>query len=125
MSHIVTIETQIRDPIAIAAACRRLGWTKPSGGKAKLFSGQAQGVIVHAPDWRYPIVCATQTGTLHYDNYEGCWGDPARLDAFLQAYAVEKAKIEAHKHGHTVMERSLPNGAVKLTVHVASEGGAV
>ena len=34
---------------------------------------------------------------MHYDTYRGHWGDPNRLDAFLQAYAVERAKIEARK----------------------------
>ena len=124
MSHIVTIQTQVRDPIAVSAACRRLGWPKAATGKAKLFNGEVEGVIVQVPDWRYPIVCDTKTGTLNYDNYEGAWGDPARLDAFLQAYAVEKAKIEARKRGHSVTEQPLANGAIKLTVHVANSGGA-
>jgi hypothetical protein len=35
--------------------------------------------------------------------------------------AVEKAKIEARKHGHSVVEHSLPDGSIKLTVQV---GGA-
>jgi len=125
MSHIVSIQTQVRDPVAIAAACRRLGWSQPVAGTARLFSGQAEGVIVEVPDWRYPIVCETASGTLRYDNYEGAWGDPARLDAFLQSYAVEKTKIEARKHGHSVTEQSMSNGAIKLTVSIAGEGGAL
>jgi hypothetical protein len=58
---------------------------------------------------------------VRYDNYNGRWGEQAQLDRFLQAYAVEKAKIEARKRGHTVTEQSLTDGSIKLTVSV---GGA-
>ena len=46
------------------------------------------------------------------------WGDQKHLDAFLQAYAVEKAKLEARRKGYQVTERKLPNGSVKLEVNV-------
>ncbi|MCM2371089.1 hypothetical protein [Aporhodopirellula aestuarii] len=53
---------------------------------------------------------------------EGHWGDRARLDQFLQAYAVERATIEARKNGHSVTEQKLDNGSIKLTIRV---GGAL
>jgi hypothetical protein len=56
-----------------------------------------------------------------YDNYEGRWGDQQHLDSFLQNYAVEKARIEARKQGHTMTEQKLADGSVKLTINV---GGA-
>jgi hypothetical protein len=68
------------------------------------------------------VVCQTKSGELSYDNYGGAWGDPARLDEFLQAYAIEKASLEARKQGYAVTEQPLAGGAVKLTVHV---GGPV
>jgi hypothetical protein len=40
----------------------------------------------------------------------------------LQAYAVEKTKIEARRKGHAVTEQQLADGSIKLTVQV---GGAV
>jgi hypothetical protein len=39
MSHIVHIQTQIRDPVALAAACVRLGLSHPVAGTARLFAG--------------------------------------------------------------------------------------
>ena len=36
--------------------------------------------------------------------------------------AVEKAKLEARRRGHTVTEQRLEDGSIKLTVRVA--GGA-
>jgi hypothetical protein len=58
---------------------------------------------------------------LKYDNYNGRWGEQQYLDSFLQSYAVERAKIEARRKGHTVTEAPLADGSVKLTINV---GGA-
>ena len=62
MSHIVEIKTQVKDAAAVEAACRRLGLQAPTYGTTKLFSGQASGVIVTLPDWRYPVVFDTTRG---------------------------------------------------------------
>lgn len=121
MSHIVEIQTQVRDKAAIETACRRLHLEPPTQGVAKLFSGQAAGTIVKLPGWKYPTVFDTQAGTVRFDNYEGRWGDQKHLDRFLQAYAVEKTKIEARRKGHAVSERHLADGGIQLTVSV---GGA-
>ena len=121
MSHIVTVKTQIRDPIALAAACRRLGLGQPTEGTARLYSGQASGWLVQLPGWRYPVVANAQTGELKFDNYNGAWGDQAELDRLLQAYAVEKARLEARKAGHSITEHSLPDGSIRLVIQT---GGA-
>lgn len=122
MSHIVAIQTEVRDPAAVQAACRRLGLTAPQQGTHRLFSGEATGLAVQLPDWRYPVVCDLSNGQLHYDNYRGRWGEQQQLDMFLQRYAVEKAKLESRRAGHTVTEQTLSDGSIKLTVQV--EGGA-
>ena len=121
MSHVVSIKTEVRDPQAVAAACRRLDLPEPAHGTAKLFSGEASGLLVKLPDWLYPVVLDTATGRIHYDNYNQAWGKQEQLDRFLQLYAVEKASIEARKRGHSVVEQALPDGSVKLTIQV---GGA-
>jgi len=121
MSHIVEIKTEVRDEAAIRAACQRLRLEAPTHGTAKLFSTEATGVIVKLPGWRYPAVFETQSGQASFDNYEGRWGEQSHLDRFLQSYAVEKAKLEARKKGHTVTEQALADGSIKLTVSV---GGA-
>ncbi len=121
MSHVVTIKTEVRDAEALRAACRRLGLPEPGQGTARLFEGEATGLLVKLPGWLYPAVVSTKTGQVQFDNYQGSWGDPKHLDAFLQAYAIEKAKLEARKKGHSVYERPLPDGSVKLTITV---GGA-
>ena len=122
MSHIVSIQTQVRDPVAIVAACRRLGLATPEYQTVKLFSSTATGLAVQLSGWRYPVVCELSSGQIKFDNYNGQWGNPAELGQLLQMYAVERTKIEARKKGHTITEQALNDGSLKLTIHVA--GGA-
>ena len=120
MSHIVQIETKIYDQSAVAAACRRLALPEPEYGTAELFGGTATGLLVRFPDWKYPAVIDTATGTVRFDNYGGRWGDQRHLDKFVQMYAVEKAKIEGRKRGHSVSERALDDGSILVQVQVGS-----
>jgi hypothetical protein len=122
VSHIVTIQTQVRDVAAIAAACQRLGLPPPTQRTVNLFSGSATGLAVELPGWNYPLVCDLPSGSLKFDNYGGHWGEQRELDRFLQAYACEKAKIEARKQGHSVTEQPLADGSIKLIIQVT--GGA-
>lgn len=121
MSHIVSIQTEVRDPVAIRSACDRLKLPEPVFGQTKLFSSSATGWAVRLPEWRYPVVADVNTGKLAYDDYNGRWGEQKQLERFLQGYAVEKAKIEARKKGHSVIEQPMEDGSIKLTVSV---GGA-
>ncbi len=118
MSHIVTIQTQVRDPVAVAAACARLQLPVPTVRTVKLFTTAATGLVVELPQWRYPVVCHTDTGTLQYDHFENRWGDEARLHEFLQIYAVEKTKREARLAGHTAIEHALPDGSIRVQIGV-------
>jgi len=122
LSHIVTIQTQVRDPAAVAAACQRLGLAPPIHRVVHLFNGAAEGLAVELPGWHYPVVCDPASGGLKFDNYGGAWGDQKELDRFLQAYACEKAKIEVRRQGHMVSEQAMADGSIKLIVQVA--GGA-
>ena len=119
MSHIVSIQTQVRDPTAVAAACQRLGLPPPVRRTVQLFSEMAEGLAVELTGWRYPVVCDIASGNLKFDNYGGAWGDQIELNRFLQVYAVEKARIEARKKGYTVTEQPLTDGSIKLTIQVA------
>ena len=121
MSHIVEIKTEIRDEQAIRAACIRLQLAPPEHKTCRLFSVTETGLAIQLPGWQYPIVCQTDTGSVKFDNYNGHWGKQEELNKFLQAYAVEKARLEARKKGHRVSESKLEDGSIKVTVHV---GGA-
>ena len=118
MCHIVTVKTEVRDHAAVAAACRRLALPEPVQGAAQLYSGNATGLLVHLPDWLYPVVIDTTTGNIRYDNYEGCWGDEKHLHRFLQAYVVERSRIEARKKSYVTTEQSLADGSILVEIEV-------
>ena len=121
MSHVVEIKTEVRDEQAVRAACVRLQLTPPEYKTVTLFSATAAGLCLQLPGWQYPVVCNLQSGSVQYDNYNGAWGEQAQLNRFLQGYAVEKAKIEARKKGHSCSETRLEDGSIRVTVKV---GGA-
>ena len=126
MSHIVEIKTEVRDEAAVQSACSRLHLPRATRGAFELYSSTETGLGIELPHWKYPVVATSDesgqlTGQLRYDNYNGRWGSQEFLDRFLQTYAVEKAKIEARKKGHSVVEQQRDNGSIKLTVNV---GGA-
>ena len=117
VSHIVHIQTEVRDPVAIRAACERLQLPEPVYGTAQLFSSPATGWQVRLPEWQYPVVCDVHSSRIAYDNFEGRWGRRQELDRFLQGYVVEKAKIEARRQNYTVSEQAVADGSIKLTIH--------
>ena len=121
MSHIVEIKTEVRDEAAVKAACVRLQIPTPEHKTVRLFNAPATGLCVQLPGWSYPVVSNLATGKLQYDNYQGHWGEQKHLHSLLQAYAVEKAKIEARKKGHAVSETNLHDGSIRVTIRV---GGA-
>jgi hypothetical protein len=118
LSHIVSIKTQVRDTAGVAAACRRLTLPEPVHGTARLYSGQATGLLVQLPGWLYPTVVETATGTVRYDNYNGAWGDANQLHRFIQAYVVEQARIEARKKSYLTTEQSLSDGSILVDIEV-------
>jgi len=122
LSHIIEIKTEVRDAAAAGAACRRLGLEAPVHGSAELYSGTVTGLIVKLPGWRYPAVFNTESGQARYDIFNGRWGNQVQFDRFLQAYAVEKCRLEARVKGNTCIEQQLSDGSIKLTVQI--NGGA-
>ena len=117
MSHTVTIKTKITDLAAIQSACQRLKLPQPTQGEVRLFDRVAIGIGVQLDGWRFPV-CIESDGNLLFDNFGGFWGVPEKLDQFQQAYAVEKAKLEARKQGYTCQESVLADGSIRLSVMV-------
>ena len=118
MSHIVQVRTEVRDPAAVHAACRRLGLPEPANGTAQLYGGQVSGLLVQLPDWLYPVVIDADTGAIRYDNYGGVWGDEQHLQRFVQAYVVERARSEARKKSYAATEQSLADGSIVVEIEV-------
>ena len=92
-------------------------------GTTKIYTRTVTGMLVQLPGWRYLVAIDTLTGAVHYDNFNGHWGERRHLDLFLQAYAVEKAKLEARRKGCPTNEVTLQDGSIKLQIMGASLDG--
>lgn len=73
MSHIVQIQTEVRDAVAVASACERLSLPRPVEGEHRLFSDTVVGLRVRLPGWQYPAVCDLTSGQVRYDDFGGRW----------------------------------------------------
>ena len=63
MSHVVTVKTEIRDPVALDAACRRLGLTGGSCQEASRLLEQALGQTqsdVRTAEYYQPAAATTE-----------------------------------------------------------------
>jgi len=116
MSHIVTIEVEVRDLEAIRKTCQRMKLEEPCHGKATVFRKKVKGTLVRFPSWSFPIVIDLQAGKIQYDNYEGNWGNQKELDDFLMFYGAEKVKLEAEKQSHSCTETILDNGQIRIQI---------
>ena len=122
MSHFTTIETQIRDIAALKAACAELGVGLEAGAEARGYGRrQVRGDYVvrlkgpydiaadRMPDGGYRLTTDWWSG--HVEKEVGT--NFARL---LQLYGVHKTMREARKKGYLASRKTLPNGAIKLTI---------
>lgn len=114
MSHTTTVELEIKSMSALRTACAELGYQIREDVDVNMFDGQRiRGTEVTIPGWHYPIVISQ--GKIHYDNYEGRWGDSKKLDALRQRYAVNVQKEAARARGYRVREERV-GGKVKLVL---------
>jgi hypothetical protein len=120
MSHTMNIKTEIKDLEALRAACERLNIGIAYSDNIHLFSTTEKGAAIFLKDWRFPVVIRDD-GTIALDNYGGAWGDMAELNKLTAYYGIEKAKLEAWKHGHTVTE-GYNDETQELTLEINLEG---
>jgi hypothetical protein len=90
------IVTDIHDPEALAATCRRLGLDPPHEGGAWLGGAAAAGWVVCLPGLHAPVVCDTLTGLIAYDPRDNGHGPYGRIMSFVHRYY----SVRAHLRGH-------------------------
>ena len=73
------------------------------------------GTALRLPGWRYPVVIDTD-GRLHYDHFEGRWGDLAQLHRFHQAYAEAATTHFARARGYLVTRTAQADGTIRLAL---------
>jgi hypothetical protein len=122
MSHFTDIETRIRDIPALRRACAELGFELLDDAEARGYSrnrvrgrhvvrlkGPYDIAVNPGPDGGFALTADWWGGHVEREVGKGC----GRL---LQAYGVAKTRAEAVRRGYRVTQRTLADGAVKLTI---------
>lgn len=142
MSHVTSIQAEIKDIDAVKALCKEMGWTfkenqrtykwwgmsvgdypLPQGQKESDLGRCDHAIGIPGTTWEIGLRRNAQTGnySLCYDFF-GSQGQPLQAaigekgQKFMQLYGVHKATLEARKRGYIVTRQSGQNGAIKLVV---------
>ena len=122
MSHFTTIETQIRDILALTEACLEMGLTLVGNAEARGYKANLhKGDYVIRLKGPYDIAVNRQANG-SYGLTTDWWDGYVEKEVgkaygrLLQLYGVHKASIEARRKGHTVRRHSMQDGAIKLTI---------
>ena len=123
MSHIVTVKSKFKDPVVLQRVCEKMGIKCELAEKGKtlrrdLYSSQSvEGVAAfQLPGWNYPVV-VTQEGEIKYDNYNGHWGEQAKLDQVSQNYSRDFTVESLKSKGYRVIdERVEQDGTIELVM---------
>jgi hypothetical protein len=122
MSHVTTIDLEIKDLEALKAACNRLGFAYLSDVKQyrAYYGYQKCDHCIRIPEARFEVGIQTQGGksTLLWDNYyTGRLEEKLGIGAGLlkQAYAAEVTTRAARRAGYSVYERQ-DEGRIALTI---------
>lgn len=122
MSHLTTIQTQIRDVAALRAACQEMGLAVEDNAVARGYgSTRHNGDLVIRLKGPFDIaVNRQQDGTfgLTTDWYSGHVETEVgqNYSRLIQLYGVHKTMIEARRKGYTTRRQTLGDGAIKLTI---------
>ncbi len=122
MSHFTEIESQIRDLEALRDACIELGLELAYDTEARGFVGQTRkGEAVIKLKGPYDIALNQQpdgTYALTTDWWNGYVEKEvgASYSTLFQLYGVHNAQREARRKGYLTTRKTLPNGAIKLTI---------
>ena len=122
MSHFTSIQTQICDLDSLADACKELGVELIRGGEARGYAGQTRkGDAVVRLKGPYDIALNRQKDG-NYALATDWWNGHVEKEVgtnfarLLQLYGVHKTMREARKKGYLASRKTLPNGAIKLTI---------
>lgn len=122
MSHFTEIQSQIRDLEALRDACIELGLELAYDTEARGYAGQTRKgdaviklngpydiAVNQQPDGTYALTTDWWNG--HVEKEVG-----TNYSKLFQLYGVHKAMREARRKGYLTTRKTLPNGAIKLTI---------
>jgi hypothetical protein len=143
MSHVVSIETELRDLEAVKSACKRLGFAFKEnqttfrwygrwvddyhqedaayrhGIKPEEYGKCAHAIAIPGAEYEIGLVKHEDHHRLVFDFIDrklnqAIGGKGA--GRFLQTYLAEAAKLEAHRLGYPCTETQLENGWIKVQI---------
>lgn len=121
MSKVVKLNLQVTQPAILHEVAAELNLPVQENTTVQYFGNRTRtGTAISLPGWNYPVVVDAE-GNIHYDNYEGHWGDPAQLQALTQAYsrAVVLANLRQQGFEYPIYtEEEEEDGTLVLTVTV-------
>lgn len=89
MSHVATLNTLVKDFSLVAQIAEAKGWSFDSVmAKRMIYVTSKVGAALKPTGWAYPIVISEE-GSLHYDHYNGQWGNPELLQEFTHEYTTQ------------------------------------
>lgn len=97
-SHTTTVHVEFKSREALIAAAEKLNMRVLGEGTHSLYSSKHTGFALHFPNWNYPVI-AGKDGNLHYDTYNGVWGNEADVRRLTSQYAIEAARQAALAQG--------------------------
>lgn len=97
----------------LTEACKKQNLTLLPWGSHKLYSTTETGYAIKLPGWSYPIVL--NTDGIAMDNYNGRWGEQAKLNKLLRRVSAEKIIRDARRKGYCITEKEI-EGEIKLTL---------
>lgn len=116
MSHLVIVQSIIRDPVAVDRACERLGWALQEQAYPQLWHGQGPmcAYVIQPAEHRRSIgLQATEDGSyrLIYDSM-----DRRYVDQLTQAYNYAVIEAQCALGGIALSETTLEDGTISLTL---------
>ena len=122
MSHFTTIDVQVKDIVALHAACQELGLDVVKKAEARGYGGQriAGDFIIRLngpydvalqlqPDGTYRLAADLWQGHVEHELGHG-------FGKLKQLYGVHKATIEARKRGLSVRRQTRADGIIRLAL---------
>ena len=95
------IVTDIHDPVALAATCRRLGLDPPREGSVRLDGREASGQVVRLPGLHAPVVCDVLSGLVAYHPRDNDHEPYARIMRFILRFYDVRAALRRGSEGPT------------------------
>jgi hypothetical protein len=117
MSHTVTVDVKMKDRAALIKAAEAMGAQVIGEGNHNLYSSSHTGLGIKLTGWQFPVV-VTEDGVIHYDDFNGRWGNPNDIKTLTDDYAMRVVEAECENLGWYTEKQE--NG--ELVVHHPSGG---